>query len=356
MTDLPTSVQATWLTPADELPHARGEDPLWCENYLAYVHSPDTGVSIYLHLCRLPWPGDQWDEVVYVVLPDGRVLAAKSISPPRADGPMDVTVNGVSIAAEQPFERIGITYTGAARLVDAAELDAGPLTDGLHVPLDFRLTATAMSPPYDFGGERIDQEWAHGHYEQHMRLEGELRYGDEPPIAIAGTGLRDHSWGPRDYEKIGTTTWLHAQFPESGRHLMAVRVTGIPPKPEFTLAVCGDGHSVEAVATSDLPLAATVGDALTDYELELDGGAGRSGRVVAEVLAATRCGFLGKSQLVVGNHHTPDINHDYIDGFTKFTWDGEVGYGITERSVDRTAAAGTLPRVAPPTEKAGDRQ
>ncbi len=39
---------------------------------------------------------------------------------------------------------------------------------------------------------------------------------------------------------------------------------------------------------------------------------------------------------MIGNHAGPAIDHDDVDAFTRFTWDGEVGYGLTERTVDRT--------------------
>ena len=330
-----TAARPTWITDDDERPHAPGNDPLWSENYLTYVHSPGSGVSVYVHLCRLPGPVERWDEIVFILLPDDEVIVSKAISKRRECN--GVAVNGIEFLVDEPYQRLTKSFVGAGRRVTGAELRKGPLTDGPEVAVDLVMTATAMSPTYDFGTEHLDQEWAHGHYEQHMTFEGSLSIDGGEPIQIAGTGLRDHSWGPRDYAKIGTTTWLHGQFPESGRSFMAVRVTGVPPKPEFDYAVICDAETVTAVSTTDLPMASSYADTQTDYAFQFTNADGAVTSVTAEIIGATRCSFHGPAALMIGTLEGPDINHDYIDAFTRFTWDGEVGYGVTERTVDHNA-------------------
>ena len=73
-------------------------------------------------------------------------------------------------------------------------------------------------------GEGIEDEaWADVHYEHSGRFEGVLRYG-AVTVALAGTGYRDHSVGPRDVEPMLAHTWVHGEF-GSGRDTSWTRLT-----------------------------------------------------------------------------------------------------------------------------------
>ncbi|EHB59121.1 hypothetical protein MycrhDRAFT_1557 [Mycolicibacterium rhodesiae JS60] len=332
-----TSVTASdgrpaWLTADDELPHPGEPDspPTWSENYLSYVWSPENGVGIYVHLARRISPFEVWDEVVNIALPGDRFVTAKSFGPCDSGG---LGVAAVRMACEVPYERWTKRFVGAGRLMDGDTYRAGPVTDGLHTPMRWELSYTAMSPPFDFGTEHLDQAWGHGHYEQHGMLEGWLEIGDER-FEIEGTGLRDHSWGPRDYHEIGTTTWLHAQFPASGRAVMAVLVTGRPPRPPFSVATITDSASVRHLQADALPQATTLEDTSSAFRFALRDGLDSEAEISVEVLRPLRAACAGSAELVLGTHAAPAVNHHYIDAFSRFTWDGEIGYGLTERTVD----------------------
>lgn len=324
--------RAGWLTDADELPHAAGEDApaSWSENYLSYVWSPANEVGIYVHLARRVVPFELWDEAVNIALPGDRYVMAKAFGPGRPEH--GAAVNAVRMRCEEPYERWTKQFVGAGRLVDGDAYRSGPLADGEHVPVTWEVTFTATSPPFDFGMEHLDQAWGQGHYEQHGTLRGTLVVGDERH-EIDGTGLRDHSWGPRDYREIGTTTWLHAQFPASGRSLMAVLVTGRPPRPPFSVATVGDHRGVRHVRAEGLPEAHDLAATQADYAFTLIGDDLRA-QITAEVLKPLRAACAGPAELVLGTHRPPGVNHHYVDAFTRFSWDGETGYGITERTVD----------------------
>jgi hypothetical protein len=331
-----TLARPDWLTDSDERPHEPGEAENWSENYLAYMWSPSNAVGVYFHLCRIPGDLARWDEIMFVALPGDRWLVSKAISPQRdVDG---VAVNGVEWICDVPFHRWTKRFRGAAQLVSAQQLAAGAIRDGHHVMVELELACEGMSVTYDFGAAELDQEWATGHYEQHLAISGSLRYGSEV-LELHGTGLRDHSWGPRDYSKIGYTTWLHGQFPESGRSFMAVRVTGVPPAPEFTYAIVCDRDGVEEATPAGLPIARAVEETEADFTFELTTADGTVTTMKAEILRATRCSFQGPAQLVLGTDRGPLTNHDYVDAFTRFEWDGEVGYGVVERTVDRYPGA-----------------
>ena len=325
-----------WLTDAHEMPVNPGENPpaLWSENYLMYVWSPANAVGIYWHLCRTLGEIPIWNEQLVVALPGGRYLASKGQSRGEVR-PASLSVVGLQVSVNIPFRRLNVSFRGGARLLSRDEFHSCPVQDGAHVPVDINLGFDSMSPPFDLGSGHLDQAWAVGHFEQHGRIVGSLRFGDEA-YPIDGTGLRDHSWGARDYKNIGSTNWLHAQFPNSGRSLMAVLVSGIAPKPELRYAITSDGETIQPVQVEGLAPAMTLEETLRGYELNLVDASGKASCIRAEILDASRAALVGPSEISLGTYTKAQANHHYIDAFTRFDWDGETGYGVTERTVDLT--------------------
>jgi hypothetical protein len=200
----------------------------------------------------------------------------------------------------------------------------------VHEHVECEIDTIAFSPPYDFGSETLDQPWGHGHYEQHYTTTGRLRFGDQE-YDLTGTGMRDHSWGPRDWKLIGNTTWLHGQFPQSGRSFMAVEVTGVPPAQPFRYAVVCTENTVEPVTIEVYPEAKTVEMSYQGYELKLHSSRGLE-TIRCEILAPIRMSFLGESEIAMGAHKPPIANHDYVEALSRFDWEGETGYGLSERT------------------------
>jgi hypothetical protein len=329
--ELDPIVRPAWLSEEDELPHPPPDTALWCENYLAYAYAPASQIGVYVHMCHRGGPPELWDEKFVVALPDDRFLLAKSFSRGFSDqGPATA---GVTMRCREPFRIWTLSFHGAARLISGEELRSSPLTDGLHTPVELELTCRAFGPAYDFGAEKLDQSWGTGHYEQAHRVGGELTVGGRT-FSLEGTGLRDHSWGTRDYAQIGSTIWVHGQFPRSGRSFMAVQVSGRPPRKPFAYAVSSDGRSVLPAAAQGLRPPADRAQAGEKYTFDLVTAEGTS-RVRAEILKSIDMAFIGPSEIGLGTHHGADVNHAYLESFTRFEWDGEVGYGATDVSIDR---------------------
>lgn len=315
---------ATWLSPSDEMPHPPGDDPRWSENWLTYAWCPEQSIGIYFHVCRRPGGIGVYEETFNVYLPGGRFLTTRGFAPIRDDkGP---EVAGVSFHCDEPFRRWTKQFRGAARLVTADELWAGPLTDGPAVDVDFEMTIEAMSPPFDYGAEKLEQSWGTGHYEQHHEVTGRLTYGGNT-IELRGTGLRDHSWGPRDWSGIGETTWFHGQFPDSGRSFMVISVPGRPPFERFRYAVVSDRERVYRAEVLEAPGADQVCKTGDTYELRLATGSG-STAIQVEVLQSMPMTFLAPAEIGHGIHYRPEATHDFVENMNRFTWDGEVGYGM----------------------------
>lgn len=335
-----TLIKPAWLNASHEMPQSNppGElPPLWCENYLSYVWSPSNEIGIFIHLCRKPGLIPLWDEQVIVALPGDRYLLAKGFSRGRVEQ-NGFSICGVTYCCDEPFAKWTKHFHGGVRLLNGDEYRAGPLKDNIHLPAEFELTFTAMSPPFDYGemtleeGESCGFYGNSGHYEQHHEVRGHLALQGER-YELAGTGMRDHSWGSRDYAVIGCSTWYHGQFPKSGRSFMAVNVTGLPPKQAFQFAAVGNRTSITVAQAIGVQAAKSPAECGTDYEFQLVGQEGIS-TIRAQILNSPRASLLGTSEIGLGTFSSGEANHHYVNAFTRFEWDGEIGYGLSDRSFD----------------------
>jgi hypothetical protein len=154
-----------WLAEADEHPHSPPDIPRWSENYVSYVYSPRSGVGVWFHLSHVIGStdlADLWEQVLCIVLPDDEFVMSRHFGRGHtADG--SLTIGGLDYACESPFSRWRTRYFGGARLIRGDEMRAGPLTDGPHEAVEFDITATMMSPPFDYGTGTLEQSWAKAH-------------------------------------------------------------------------------------------------------------------------------------------------------------------------------------------------
>jgi hypothetical protein len=346
-TTSPVQSRPAWLTDVDELPHAPVDMPQWSENYLSYVYSPASEVGIWFHLSHISGsvgvPG-LWEEVLFITLPGDRCVAARSFARGRIEEPQSepvrggLSVSGITFRCEEPFTAWTKKFFGGARHVTGAEMREGPLADGPHTLVDLELHCSMMSPPFDYGTGNLDQSWAIAHYEQHQEVTGRLRVGDRT-FEIAGAGMRDHSWGPRDWTKMGRTTWIQGQFPDSGRAFMTVFVAErLPHYPEaLSYTVISDRTSVTQVQAHGIPEAFNLTQTEHDADFVITMPDGRETTVHTQILAPMRMHLHGDTEFALGtaNRHGPHASsHDYTPAFAAIEWDGEVGYGYVERTAE----------------------
>jgi hypothetical protein len=84
----------------------------------------------------------------------------------------------------------------------------------------------------------------------------------------------------------------------------------------------------------ELSIARESQDADEDYEFQFATQDGTVSTIKGEILRSTRCSFHRAAQMVLAIDRRPITNHHYVDAFTRFEWDGRVGYGVTEYTVD----------------------
>ena len=334
--------RAEWVEPGFELPLAPDADPPYSETYQMALWSPSSHVGVWWHLtyATLGVAG-LWEQQFTLAFPGDRYLLCKTFNEGVRHG-QRLSVGGLTVSIDKPLDAWSLVYRGAGRVVSGAEMRAGSLVDGPHVPFTADLRLHAMSPPYDFGTHRLGNDSADavsdipamsakGHYEQDCLVTGRLTVGDDD-INIDGTCMRTRSWGTREYRGFGTSIYVHGQFRQSGRSFMAIRLQP-PGGPGFTSVVVGEPGRVTVGDAQGLPLAATVDETESDYEFELTTAASTS-VVRAEVLAAVRMTFVQRAETCMGSQRSAETHHDFVQAFTKFSWDGETGYGVTERAVD----------------------
>ena len=230
--DLTDSAEgAPWTTPIgvepiEDYTHAiPGDVELWSENYFFGFYDPRHGVGLWNHLGRTPHDPTMWRGLITAFLPDGRMAVSKTYgrgpAEPGVAGPSNGTL---AFRCEDPLLSWTVAGDAMARPTTLDALAAAPVSDGEVVPLSFEYRFDAHHP--DVGPRRG------GHVQPVLgvdplragraRSPARLRYGDQE-WELAGTGMRDHSYGPRNFAHFRRGSWVHAEFP-SGRTFVALRM------------------------------------------------------------------------------------------------------------------------------------
>jgi len=342
-----SATRPRWLIPSHELPHEAVDVPLWGETYLTYAYSPATDVGIYFHLRHVPDSDGHdgiWDVVTYVTLPDDRYLVSRVQTPGHVtrdaeDGSGELVIGGHRWRCEVPYERWNCRFVGAARDVTGTELWAGPLGDGPEVEVEIDLNLSMLTPPWDHNTsddetlEEFEATYSKRHYAQHLVTSGHIAW-DGRSARFDGAGLRDHSWGPRDFTKMGQTTWIHGRIPEEGR---AFSVTYVPERDGHDGLLdpkVASGARVRLGEAYGLPVAATVAEALQDCEFTLTPPDGTAQTVRSQVIRTMPMHLRPPSEFIPGfADGVPGQSHHYMPSFALIDWDGHRCYGYNERCI-----------------------
>lgn len=333
-----------WLQPDDDRTHAVRDDiPLWSESYQSDVYDPERRIGVHMHFGRAPFNVRLWHDIFAVYLPNDEFLVAKNFrfgDTPGA-GPEG---GGVVYECHEPFREWTKRFNGAAQHVTGEQLRSGPLVDGLHVGVELELRYTAHGPAFNAGmlQERTEVAFWHdsnaSHIQQFCSVEGFLRFGGEE-FPIRGDAMRDHSWGKRDLSILDNHVWLSGYFP-SGRSFMAMHIeprnehvgTNFTATSDIALDL---GNGPQHASVAGLPLITDDAQIMDPYELKFTTAEGEVHRISATILQACPINLLGKNEMGFGTDFRPGATHALWETFARYEWDGEVAYGLTERSVAR---------------------
>ena len=226
---------------------------------------------------------------------------------------------GLSIEVEKPTEVVHTRFEGSVLVMaDPRDMQdpSRAFKENPRQSLMLNLRHDAVGPFYGHVGDPDDDnQFARAHTEQHMRVSGELKIGDDLRAAFNGHGLRDHSWGPRYWQAARSYRWITGNF---GDDLgMVVNTNGEGEGG----GLFHEGEEIVRIAKAKVE---------TDYEpgtrfhralraqLSLEDGRER-------VLEGRVMGFIPLRNRRAGS------NTHIGEGMTQYTLDGErVGYGLSE--------------------------
>jgi hypothetical protein len=324
------------VTAEDDSFHTKPTDvALWSESAQFTAYDPECQIAVYQHWGLLG--GEMWECNNGVFLPNGEILVSRTFAP-RVEGEPMYT-GQATIKPLEPLERWQMTYNGFNRRLLEADLAAAPLADGQVERVQVDVVGTAASPAYGVG-MRTDAETmtahdrnvavsGHGlHIEQSLKVDGSLVIGGER-IEYHGVGHRDHSCGPRSNGHMWRESWINGSFP-SGRtfHLLEVFVTG---RPTYYMGYVWDGENLLEVTNQvGPPQTGPLGEPRT-YEATFDCALG-SQRIEGELLGSFAMTVNSPHGMYPGAERRGQLT---AEGPTKWRWDGEVGYGWTERNYTR---------------------
>ncbi|TAM64428.1 hypothetical protein [Mycobacterium sp.] len=303
----------------------------WTENFCNQCFSPNSRAGLWFHLSRLAGPWPVWRDILIAYLPGGRFLIAKGFGEGAHErGP---GAGMLSLTCHEAWTHWTMRFSGAVRDVRGDELRAGALRDQAHHLARIEMTWTAMAPVWDLGEEMKTQTWTQSHYEQACRTTGTITIGDER-FDLTGTGIRDHSRGPRDFGTVHDHWWLSGQFP-SGRSFAVLEVTGHSSDSHLLRrSYISDGSaSIREVEVVTLESELGPHGPISHRTVLRDGAVTQT--ITGQIRQTMPFGMGQPNELIFGHTLKPPTTLRLWEAQTEFTWDGETGFGLTERSLTK---------------------
>ena len=310
------------LSPQDEYTHTLGPEPNFNESMYFTFFDRERRIGGFLRLGNRANEG-RAEMTVTLYLPDGRVLFWFERALIDSNDAFDA--GGMRFEVLEPTERLRTTYAGRAlELAEPREM-ANPKRAFQENPrrdVELELVHSAAGPLYGSAGSQdeadrpAEQQFAKAHYEQHMRVEGQLRVNGES-FAVDGYGLRDHSWGPRYWQAIDGYEWLTMNFgADMGVMVSIIRRDG----QERVGGVVVRGDRVQALAK-----------AAVEADYEENGLYHRRVRAQLETRDGEPLAIEGRVQSFIPLRNRRQGQTTHIgEGMTEWRCGDRVGYGLSE--------------------------
>lgn len=263
---------------------------------------------------------------VCLYLPDGRI--ACQFQRPEIKRNDRFEAGGLSYQCIEPFRQTAMRFAGEVLMPSSPEALRDParlFKDGPREQAEVVLSGAAVSPVH--GGEPLSPEvetlygpdFSRAHFNQHMRIKGAIKVGSEE-WPIDGFGWRDHSWGPRFWQAIYAYRLLLGNLGED-RGFMLLKNMGTDGRARRLGVLLVDGEYEEVI---DVDITTEWSDAEDPV------------RIHAAVCTENRRAQIEGRVLTVAPLRNRRKEGEEVlvsriaEGFTEYTWDGRVGYGMAE--------------------------
>ncbi|HEX4092003.1 MAG TPA: hypothetical protein VHZ33_25085 [Trebonia sp.] len=338
-----TDLSGPWPPEAD-FPQIGFKEPAdHHEAYWLYGYDPDARVGHYLYLAAEKDDLLLRRESVFVLLPDGSVLAQQGAG--RNSAGATAAGDRLRLECLEPFRRWRGRYAAPMHRLANEEIVAGPDPDNEPVEAVIDLTVESAAAPWNTEGDWGEQPPSL-RYHQFYDARGTVTVAGES-YPFAGPGFRSHSRRRRDQAGFTGHAIINGRFP-SGRGFGLLRYRATADRPERGrgfLYLDGVCHDADVRTWPHLDQAVNGGEQLT---IELEAGPHRA-VITAETIASAFVTPAPEGRRY-GAHAGAAPGTVISPAFARYQWDGETGYGGLERSALRSAIK--IPgKISVPTEQ-----
>ena len=179
--------------------HAVGDDPAWSESYYFNFVDPESKVAMFTRMGFRP--GSGWADALHAIYLDGKrvvfTYGRRDIGRDLTVYDGDLTAGNLTLTCVEDHDTWLVEYDGPGQDIPNGEIllmRSKERPDGWFQPTHLKMNVSfncLTEPHYAASGAR-------GHFEQSGRVTGRIQVGDEV-FDVDGFGVRDKSWGPRDW-------------------------------------------------------------------------------------------------------------------------------------------------------------
>jgi hypothetical protein len=310
--------QAPPVTEAHECWQRPGSEEQWSDSFY-FGGGNGRGLAFYSRIGRRPNEGVT-EGALGIWLPGRGFL----LSFAREGGGEEIEAGPVRFDCALPLVLWELRFRGAGRLFERAEHVATRRDAYETVPVEAHLRFTAWHDPLGFRSG-LTESVASRHYEQPGSVAGTIRVGEERH-ALAGVGMRDHSWGVRDWQGVPYWRWF-----------------GMIADPDNFVVLNNvgtrDGGEVAGGYVMKDGVLAPVESCETESELDPELGCQRSFAARARDAAGRETTLRGRAVEVAPLRQRRDGRLTHVnEGLTEYDWEGRQGTGISEYLTQRESA------------------
>jgi len=311
------AVEVTEITAVSEGWQHPGAEEQWSDSF--YFGGGDgEGLAFYSRIGRRPNEGVT-EGAVGIWLPDqGFVLSFARVG--LSD---EIEAGPVRYECALPLRLWEIHFDGAGRLFERAEHVATKRDAYETVEIQAALTFTAWHEPLSFRSG-LTEGVASSHYEQPGSVAGVIEVAGRRR-ALAGRGMRDHSWGVRDWQGVPYWRWF-----------------GMIADPDNFLVLNNVGASDGAEVAGGFMMRdgrlAPIEACETESELDPELGCQRSFVARACDAAGRQTTLTGRAIEVAPLRQRREGRLTHVnEGLTDYEWEGRRGTGISEYLIQQPA-------------------